>query len=146
MADLYAQLSRASRRVQPNSMLIPRLTPIILDTDGETLPSGQTSWCENDTDTDNYLSTSDFQSQNGDVFKAVQAIQQYCEVYEIGGASDSNLMTVLVRDSSVPYDADTNFQSEGSVITALQNVVRAALDDAAVIVKIGRMTDDDTDG
>jgi len=146
MADLYAQLSRASRRVQPNSMLIPRLTPIILDTDGETLPSGQTAWCENDTDTDNYLSTSDFQSQNGDVFKAVQAIQQYCEVYEIGGASDSNLMTVLVRDSSVPYDADTNFQSEGSVITALQNVVRAALDDAAVIVKIGRMTDDDTDG
>jgi hypothetical protein len=144
MADLYSQLSRG-RRVQPNSMFVPQLTPIILDTDSQTLPSGETAWASNDSDADNYLITSDFQEQNGDIFLAVQAIQQYCEVYEIGGASDSNLMTVIVRDSSVPYDDGTTFQSEGSVVTKLQTAVRAALG-ADVIVKIGRITDDDTDG
>ena len=145
MADLYASLSRGGR-VQPNSMFIPRLTPVILDTDGETLPSGQTAWAENDNDSDNYLSTSDFQTQRGDIFKAVQAVQEYCEVYEIGGASDSNLMTVFVRDSSIPYDDGTNFQSEYSTITKLQDAVRAALGGAAVLVKVGRFVDDDTDG
>lgn len=144
MADLYSQLSRG-RRVQPNSMFVPQLTPIILDTDTQTLPSGQTTWCDNDSDLDNYSINSDFQQQNGDVFLAVQAIQQYCEVYEIGGASESNLMTVFVRDSSVPYDDGTTFQSEGSTITKLQTAVRAALG-ADVIVKIGRLVDDDTDG
>jgi hypothetical protein len=144
MADLYSQLSRG-RRVQPNSMFVPQLTPIILDTDSQTLPSGETSWASNDGDADNYLTTSDFQEQNGDIFLAVQAIQQYCEVYEIGGASDSNLMTVIVRDSSIPYDTDTTFQSEGSTVTKLQTAVRAALG-ADVIVKIGRLVDDDTDG
>jgi hypothetical protein len=146
MADLYSQLSTASRRVKPNSMFIPQLTPIILDTDGSTLPSGETVWASNDSDADNYSLSSDFQAQNGDIFLAVQAIQQYCEVYEIGGASDSNLMTVIVRDSSIPYDTDTTFQSEGTVVTKLQTAVRAALDGADVIVKIGRITDDDTDG
>jgi hypothetical protein len=144
MADLYSQLSRG-RRVQPNSMFVPQLTPIILDTDTQTLPSGQTTWCDNDSDLDNYSINSDFQQQNGDVFLAVQAIQQWCEVYEIGGASESNLMTVFVRDSSVPYDDGTTFQSEGSTITKLQTAVRAALG-ADVIVKIGRLVDDDTDG
>jgi hypothetical protein len=144
MADLYSQLSRG-RRVQPNSMFVPQLTPIILDTDSQTLPSGETAWASNDNDADNYIITSDFQEQNGDIFLAVQAIQQYCEVYEIGGASDSNLMTVIVRDSSVPYDDGTTFQSEGSVVTKLQTAVRAALG-ADVIVKIGRLVDDDTDG
>jgi hypothetical protein len=127
-------------------MFVPQLTPIILDTDSQTLPSGETAWASNDSDADNYLITSDFQEQNGDIFLAVQAIQQYCEVYEIGGASDSNLMTVIVRDSSVPYDDGTTFQSEGSVVTKLQTAVRAALDGADVIVKIGRLVDDDTDG
>jgi hypothetical protein len=54
-------------------------------------------------------------------------------------------MTVIVRDSSVPYDDGTTFQSEGSVVTKLQTAVRAALG-ADVIVKIGRLVDDDTDG
>lgn len=145
MADLYASLSRGGR-VQPNSMFIPRLTPVIIDTDGETLPSGQTAWAENDSDMDNYLITSDFQQQRGDIFKAVQAIQQYCEVYEISGVSDSNLLTVIVRDSSIPYDDDTNFQSEYSTITKLQDAVREALEGASVLVRVGRFVDDDTDG
>ena len=145
MADLYASLSRGGR-VKPNSMFIPRLTPVIIDTDSETLPSGQTAWAENDNDTDNYLITSDYQTQRGDIFKAVQAIQEYCEVYEIGGVSDSNLLTVIVRDSSIPYDDGTNFQNEFTTITKLQDAVRAALGGAAVLVKVGRFVDDDTDG
>lgn len=145
MADLYASLSRGGR-VQPNSMFIPRLTPIIIDTDGVTLPSGETSWAPNDSDADNYLITSDFQQQRGDIFKAVQAIQQYCEVYEVAGASSTELLTVIVRDSSIPYDDGTNFQNDFSTITKLQDAVREALDGASVFVRIGRFVDDDTDG
>jgi len=145
MADLYAQLSRGGR-VKPNAMFVPQLTPVIINTDGETLPSGQTAWAENDNDTDNYLITSDYQTQRGDIFKAVQAIQEYCEVYEISGASDTNLLTVVCRDSSIPYDDGTTFQNDGSTITKLQDAVRAALGGAAVLVVIGRLVDDDTDG
>lgn len=144
MADLYSELSRG-RRVQPNAMFIPQLTPVFLDTDGQTLPNGSSAWCPNDSDIDNYNLNSDFQAQNSDVFKAVQAIQQYCEVYEIGGSSDSNFLTVFCRDSSIPYDDDTNFQSEGSTITKLQTAVRSALGGTAVLVKVGRLVDDDTD-
>jgi len=146
MADLYASIGQNTRRVFPTSQLgTPKLTPVIINTDGETLPSGNTTWANNDTDVDNYSITSDYQTQ-GDVFLAVQAIQQYCEVYEIGGSSDSSFLTVTCRDSSIPYDAGTTFQNDGSTITKLQEVVRAALEGAAVLVYIGRMVDDDTDG
>ena len=158
MADLYSQVivgdgvstytvGGNTRRVKPSSELgTPKITPVILNTDSQTLPSGQTAWAENDNDLNNYELNSDFQTQNGDIFKAVQAIQQFCEVYEVGGASDSNLMTVMVRDSSIPYDDGTTFQNDPSVITKLQTAVRAALGGAAVIVQIGRVVDDDTDG
>jgi hypothetical protein len=145
MADLYSQLSRGGR-VKPNAMFIPQLTPVIINTDGQTLPSGQNAWAENDSDEDNYLITSDYQTQRGDIFKAVQAIQEYCEVYEIGSASDTNRLTVFVRDSSIPYDDGTTFQNDGSTITKLQTAVRAALGGAAVLVTIGRIKDDDTVG
>jgi hypothetical protein len=144
MADLYSALSRGGR-VKPNAMFIPQLTPVFLDTDGQTLPSGRTAWTDNDTDEDNYLTTSEYQEQRGDIFKAVQAVQEYCEVYEIGGSSDSNYLTVMCRDSSIPYDAGTTFQNEGNTITKLQTAVRAALGGAAVLVKVGRLVDDDTD-
>jgi hypothetical protein len=143
MADLYSGLSRGGR-IKPNAMFIPQLTPVIINTDSQTLPSGQTAWAENDNDTDNYLITSDYQTQRGDIFKAVQAIQEYCEVYEISGASDTNYLTVMCRDSSIPYDAGNSFQNHGNTITKLQTAVRAALGDAAVLVTIGRLKDDDT--
>jgi hypothetical protein len=126
-------------------MFTPQLTPVILNTDGETMTSGNDVWCPNDSDTENYLINSDYQAQNSDVFLAVQAIQQYCEVYEISGSSDSNYLTVICRDSSIPYDDGTNFQSEGSTITKLQDVVREAVG-ADILVTIGRLVDDDTDG
>ena len=143
MADLYSALSRGGR-VKPNAMFIPQLTPVILNTDEQTLPSGLTAWTENDSDTDNYLLTSEYQAQRGDIFKAVQAIQQYCEVFEVGGNSDSDFLTVMCRDSSIPYNDGTTFQNVGSTITKLQTAVRAALGGAAVLVQIGRIADDDT--
>ena len=145
MADLYSALSRGGR-VKPNAMFIPQLTPVILDANSQTLPSGLTAWTENDSDTDNYLLTSEYQAQRGDIFKAVQAIQQFCEVFEVGGNSDSDYLTVMCRDSSIPYDTGDTFQNDGSTITKLQTAVRAALGGAAVLVTIGRIKDDDTVG
>jgi hypothetical protein len=51
----------------------------------------------------------------------------------------------MCRDSSIPYNAGDTFQNEGNTITKLQTAVRAALGGAAVIVRIGRIADDDTD-
>ena len=144
MSDLYASIGQNTKRIFPTSELgTPKITPVIVNTDGETLPSGNTTWADGDNDVDNYDITSDYQTQ-GDVFLAVQAIQQYCEVYEIGGSSDSNYLTVMCRDSSIPYDAGTTFQNSGNTITKLQTLVRAALGGASVLVTIGRIKDDDT--
>jgi hypothetical protein len=146
MADLYAAIGQNTKRIFPTSGLgTPKITPVIVSTDGETLPSGNNVWANNDNDVDNYDITSDYQTQ-GDVFLAVQAIQQYCEIYEIGGSTDSSILTVMCRDSSIPYDAGTTFQNDGSTITNLQTAVRASLGGAQVLVYIGRMVDDDTDG
>ena len=153
MADLYSQsiggatLGANARRTAPSSEFgTPRITTVMLDSDGQTLPDGETGWAINDSDADNLLITGEFQSANGNVFRAVQAIQQYCEVYQVGGSADSNYLAIACRDSSIPYDAGTTFLDVGSTITKLQTAVRAALDDAAVLVKVGRVSDDDTDG
>jgi hypothetical protein len=144
MSDLYASIGQNTKRIFPTSELgTPKITPVIVNTDGQTLPSGNDVWANNDTDVDNYDITSDYQTQ-GDVFLAVQAIQQYCEVYEIGGSSDSDILTVMCRDSSIPYDAGNTFQNSGNTITKLQTLVRAALGGASVLVTIGRIKDDDT--
>jgi len=150
MADLYSQsiggttFGGNTRRTRPSSEFgTPKLTPVILNTDEETLPSGETYWSTDD-DAENLLTTGDFQSQNSMVFRAVQAIQQYCEVYEVSGSSDSFYLTVMCRDSSIPYDAGTTFVDAGSTITKLQTAVRAALNGTAVLVTIGRLKDDDT--
>jgi len=146
MADLYASIGQNTRRIFPTSeMGTPKITPVIINTDSQTLPSGESSWTSNDTDVQNYLITSEYQTR-GDVFLAVQAVQQYCEVYEVGGSSDSDYLTVMCRDSSIPYDAGTTFQNDGSTITKLQTAVRAALGGAAVLVTIGRIVDNDTVG
>ncbi len=135
-----------STRIFPSSEFgTPKITPVIINTDGETLPSGNSVWANNDTDVTNYNIDSDFQTQ-GDVFLAVRAIQQFCEVYEVGGSSDSSFLTVMCRDSSIPYDAGTTFQNDGTTITILETAVRAALEGAQVLVYIGRTVDDDTDG
>ena len=143
MADLYSTLGD-NRRAKPSSNFgTPKITPVILHTNGETLPSGESSWTSNDTDVDNYSQTSEYQTR-GDIFLAVQAVQQFCEIYEVGCSSDSNYLTVMCRDSSIPYDEFNTFQNSGNTITKLQTVVRAALDGAAVLVTIGRIKDDDT--
>jgi len=146
MADLYSTIGQNTKRIFPTSeMGTPKITPVILDTDNQTLPSGESSWTSNDTDVQNYLITSEYQTR-GDIFKAVQAVQQFCTVYEVGGSSDSDFLTLMCRDSSIPYDAGTTFQNDGSTITKLQTAVRAALGGAAVLVTIGRIVDNDTPG
>jgi hypothetical protein len=159
MADLYSQtivgdgvstytVGGNTKRIFPSSEFgTPKVTPIILDAGPTNLPgSGNSRWVsDQETDEENYLITSEYQTQ-GDVFKAVQAIQQYCDVHEVGCTSDSTDLTVFVRDSSIPYNAGDTFQDAGNVITKLQTAVRAALGGAEVDVTIGRVTDDDTDG
>ncbi len=147
MPDLYDEaFAQNTKRIFPSSELgTPKITPVIISTAGATLPSGETEWAADDSNNDNYLITSDYQTQ-GDVFLVVRAIQQYCEVYEVGCTSGSQRMTVMVRDSSIPYDAGTSFLNEGSAITVLQTAVRAALGGATVNVLIGQIGDSDTDG
>jgi hypothetical protein len=147
MADLYSTLGSNARRIVPSSTFgTPQLTALILSTDEETLPNGSDVWCPNDEDADNYNPDSDFASPGSDVYLAVRAIQQYCEIFQVGGSSDSFYFTVIVRDSSIPYGPGQTFQSEGETVAALQTAVREALGGAAVLVYIGRITDDDTDG
>ena len=155
MADAFSQtisgesaatLGGNTKRIFPTSeMGTPKITPIMINTDSETLPSGNDVWASNSSDVNNYLITGDYQTQ-GDVFLAVRAIQQFCEVYEVGGSSDSDHLTVMCRDSSIPYDEGDTFQNDGNTITVLQDAVRAALGGAEVEVRIGRIVDDDTDG
>ncbi len=146
MADLYSSIGQNTKRIIPSSELgTPKITPVIISTAGQTLPSGETAWAADDSNNDNYSITSDYQTQ-GDVFLAVQAVQQYCEVYEVGCTSDSYRLTIMCRDSSIPYDDGTSFLNEGSTITKLQTAVRAALGGATVNVLIGQIGDSDTDG
>lgn len=146
MADLYSTLGSNARKIVPSSTFgTPHLTPIVLTTDGVTLPNGSTVWCPNDTDADNYNPNSDFGSPGSDVYYAVRAIQQYCEIYQVGGSSDSDHFTIIVRDSSIPYGPGQTFQSAGETIVALRDVVREALGGAEVLVELGRIKDDDTD-
>ena len=156
MADLYSQIiygdgsnnktfGQNTKRIFPVSELgTPKITPVIISVNGETLPSGETQWAVDDNDLQNINLNSDYQTQ-GDVFLAVRAIQEYCTVYEVGGSSGSSFLTVMCRDSSIPYDDGTDFNSDTETITKLQTAVRAALGGAAVSVYIGRVVDDDTD-
>ena len=147
MANLYSSLGSNARKIVPSSTFgTPHLTSIILNTDSETLPNGSSAWCPNDADLDNYSPASDFASPGSDVYLAVRAIQQYCEVFQVGGSSDSDYFTIIVRDSSIPYGEGQTFQSEGETVAALKTAVREALGGTAVLVTIGRITDDDTDG
>ncbi len=147
MPDLYdSDLGQNTKRIIPSSELgTPKITPIILVTNNQTLPSGETAWTTTDTNNDNYLITSEYNTR-GDIFLAVQAVQQYCEVYEVGCNSNSTRLTIMVRDSSIPYDEGTSFLNEGSTITKLRTAVRAALGGAEILLVIGQIGDSDTDG
>ncbi len=148
MSDLYNTiLGQNTKRIIPSSEFgTPKITPVVLNTNGQTLPSGETGWAIADSsNNENYNIDSAFQTQ-GDVFLAVRAIQEYCEVYEIGCSNDSNRLTVMVRDSSIPYNDGTSFLNEGTAITKLQTAVRAALGGAEVLVLIGQIAETDTDG
>jgi hypothetical protein len=145
MADLYSVIGQNARRTIPSSEFgTPKITPVIINTEEETLPNGDNSWVD-ESDVENYNIDGEYRAPNSDVFKAVQAIQEFCEIHEVGCTSDSYILTVLVRDSSIPYDAGDTFQNAGNTITKLQTAVRAALGGAAVTVKIGRIKDDDTE-
>lgn len=147
MPDLYSEIGQNARKTIPSSEFgTPKITPVMINTDGETLPSGNNVWCPNDSDAGNYDVNSDFRTANNDIFKVVQAIQEFCEISNVGGSSDSDHLTVMCRDSSIPYDAGDTFQNDGNTITVLQTVVRAALGGTQVSVRIGRVVDDDTDG
>jgi hypothetical protein len=150
MADLRLQaiggttFGANAKRIFPSSELgTPKITPVILIADG-TLPSGNDLWADGDNDVQNYNLDSDYQTQ-GDVFLAVQAIQQFCEVYEVGGSSDSSILTLMCRDSTIPYDDGTSFQNDGATITVLETALTTA-GFTDVLVRVGRITDDDTDG
>jgi hypothetical protein len=87
MADAYSQtisggvattLGQNTKRIFPTSeMGTPKITPVILHTNEQTLPSGESAWTSSDTNVQNYLITSEYQTQ-GDVFLAVQSVQQFC--------------------------------------------------------------------
>lgn len=146
MANLYSTLGINARRIVPSSTFgTPHLTSLVLLADS-VLPNGTSNWCPNDSDDANYDPAGDFASPGSDVYLAVRAIQQYCEVFLVGGSSFSDYFTVIVRDSSIPYGPGQTFQSEGQSIAALEAAVSEALDGATVFVRIGRITDDDTDG
>jgi hypothetical protein len=155
MADLYSQtisgdsaytVGGNTKRIFPTSeMGTPKITPVLINTEGQTLPSGEIRWAQQSGADNNFLLTGEYQTQ-GDVFLAVQAIQQFCTVYEVGASTVSEHLTVMCRDSSIPYDEGTSFRDDPATITKLQTAVRAALGGALVTVNIGRIEDDDTDG
>jgi len=148
MADLYSEIGQNARSTAPSSeMGTPKITPVILNANGSTLPNGETVWAPNDTDEGNYLINSEFRAANSTIFRAIRALQEYVEVYEIGCTSDSSILTVMCRDSSIPYNPGDTFQNSPNTITILETAVRNALfpDGQDVIVEIGRVKDDDTE-
>ena len=148
MPDLYSEIGQNARSTAPTSeMGTPKITPVILNSVGETLPNGSSSWAPNDTDAGNYLVNSEFRAPNSDIFKAIRALQEYVEVYEVGCTSGSSILTVMCRDSSIPYNPGTTFQDVQARVTKLETAVRNALGMGGqfVQVEIGRIKDDDTE-
>ena len=162
MADLYNSINgynadgSVASRLGDNTRKIgkprsdfgtPTNLPLNVKTNGDTLPgTDETVWANDNSDNDNFLSTSDFTTSNSDIARAVKVIQQYCEVYEIGGNSDSSTLTIMVRESSVPYNDGQTFLDEGASITKLTDALNAEFGFTGMEVDIGRIVDDDTDG
>jgi hypothetical protein len=138
MPNLYDSIGNNSRKVKPNSMFIPKLTPVMVW-------NNTNDWIE-ESDQDNYSPTGEYQASNSKIFRAVQAIQQYCEVYEISNSSYSDRFTVICRDSSIPYNTGDDFTSVGDTITILTAALTAVFPGEDVYAAIGELTDDDTDG
>lgn len=80
-------------------------------------------------------------TKNSTNFQVIQAIQQYCEVYEVVRPS-TGIMSVQVRTNSVPYtgNEEPNDGGENSVLTGL---VRTALGSSNYTVWNGAFQDDD---
>jgi hypothetical protein len=162
MADLYnlinaynadgsvaSRLGDNTRKIgKPRSDLAtPTNLPLNVRTGDNTLPgSGSTNWTTDSNDNDNFLSTSEFNDSNSDIARAVKVIQQYCEVFEIGGNSGNQMITIMVRESSVPYNDGQSFLNEGDSITKLTDALNAEFGFTTMEVDIGRIVDDDTDG
>lgn len=69
--------------------------------------------------------TPELTTRNSTNFQVVQAIQQWCEVYEVVRPG-SGLMSIQVRTSSVPYDSD-DAPNDTGINTILTDTVRAAM-------------------
>jgi hypothetical protein len=151
MADLYSQVIRGdgvssytvgnnTRNLQPTQETgTPRLTPIIID-DLYTAADDIADWPISQLGL----------AKNGPQFKVLQALQQFVTVYSIGDSRGDDKLTVICRDSSIPYDDGKTFKDVEEVITKLQTAVRAiATDDeykySSLTVNIGLISDDDTD-
>jgi hypothetical protein len=157
MADLYNQvivgdgvstysISNNTRNLQPTSEIgTPRLTPLYIQglRDPITLEESGSA--------DDWFSSKDGLAKNSAQFKVVQALQQFVTIYKVGDTrGESSFFTVLCRDSSIPYDGSDTFKDVGNNITKLQDAVRLTpadddFDYGGVIVKIGMISDDDTD-
>jgi hypothetical protein len=151
MADLYSQVIRGdgvssytvgnnTRNLQPTSEIgTPRLTPIIID-DLKDLADVDAEWDVSELGL----------AKNSPQFKVIQALQQFVTVYSIGDSRGDDKLTVICRDSSIPYNNGDTFKNVTNTITKLQTAVRAiATDDvykySDLTVKVGMLSDEDTD-
>jgi hypothetical protein len=141
MADLYNQVlvgdgvstytvGANNRKTGVTSeMGTPRLTPLVIYNDG-----------------DYYFYESEFDDPNSKQFQIIQTLQQFVEIYTIGEVDDYDF-TVLVRDSSIPYNDGDTFEDDGSEVDILQDAIRALGSDFEDhTVTIGEIDGDDTDG
>jgi len=139
MADLYAAtisgdsaytVGANNRRTGVTSeMGTPRLTPLIIDNYGDT------TFYENQ-----------FSNPNSIQFKIIQALQQWVTIYVIGQV-DSSDFTILVRDSSIPYNDGDTFANVDNSVDKLEAAVRAlGVEFENYTVKIGEIDGDETDG
>jgi len=130
MANLYNEAvginTRKSLTTEDRSG--PFLTWLVVENGDENFESGSSY--------DGELTT-----RNSTNFQVLQAIQQYCEIYEVV-RPNSEILSIQVRTSSVPY-SDGEAPNDENSNTILTDVVRTALDSSAYTVWNGAFRDDD---
>lgn len=152
MADLYGQVivgdgvstytvGGNTRNLQPTSETgTPKLTPIVI-----------TGLLDPTDANENWPSSELGLGRNGPQYKVVQALQQFVTVYSVGDSrGSSSVLTIICRDSSIPYNDGDTFKNVDNAITKLQTAVRAIPTDADYkysdcVVEVGMISDDDTD-
>ena len=103
------------------------------------------TWLVVDNNDSNYEPGSSYDpeltTKNSKNFQVLQAIQQYCEVYEVVRPS-TGILSIQVRTSSVPY-SDGEEPNDGGENSVLTTAVRAALSSNNYTVWNGAFQDDD---